>query len=381
MTYRLAIKSEARNPNHAPAGSPTGGQFVSGGGGGSSSNAGTRPNEINNSAPTTSTAARTPSGILVPKAWTNLRLATSPDAPLQCVGTDSKGRRQYLYSAKHVTEAAVAKFERLKAFNEALPTIDQAMARDKAKSEEAAALSMISKTGFRIGSDKDTKAKVKAYGVSTMVGRQVSINGDTVHFDFIAKKGVHMQKDVKDAELAADLAPRIKNPDGKVFQTSDRSIRKYLKGVSKQFTPKDFRTWVGTSTALKEVQAMEPPKNAREFKAKQHEVAVKVGQVLGDTPDVALGSYVDPTVFSKWLDAVPTMKSEDRIDLTTFLNSIHFDETIDWTKYPEDDSEEAEELPDAVKALSDSVLGLKMASTKSVEADNSIPQIFALRAK
>ena len=87
-------------------------------------------------------------------------MTTDPGSPLQAMGRDSKGRRVYLYSAKHMGTAAAAKFARLKAFSKVYQSLMKKVRKDMKKSEDALVLYLIAKTGFRIGGDTETHASV-----------------------------------------------------------------------------------------------------------------------------------------------------------------------------------------------------------------------------
>ena len=110
----------------------------------------------------------TPSGGRVPPAWTEVWVTTDPQSPIQAIGRDSKGRKVYLYSTDHMGRANAAKFSRMRAFARAYPRLVRKIGLDRHKSEEAAVLYLISKTGFRIGSEEETQAQVKAFGASTL---------------------------------------------------------------------------------------------------------------------------------------------------------------------------------------------------------------------
>src|SRR5271157_4346947 len=112
----------------------------------------------------TGASLRTPSGAKVPPAWTDIWMTSDPKSPIQAIGRDSKGRRVYLYSAEHMGRAAAAKFSRLKSFASTYPSLFRKIRRDKDSNEEALVLYLISKTGFRVGSEAETRAAVKAFG-------------------------------------------------------------------------------------------------------------------------------------------------------------------------------------------------------------------------
>jgi DNA topoisomerase I len=80
--------------------------------------------------------------------------------------------------------------------------------------------------------------------------------------------------------------------------TSPEGVRQYFHHVAgERFKVKDLRTWTGTAVAIQALKDLPPPKNAREFKMLRNEVGDRVSRVLGNTRTMALGAYIDPTVF------------------------------------------------------------------------------------
>jgi DNA topoisomerase I len=240
----------------------------------------------------------------LPPAWKNIHLNPDLEGELQATGEDVKGRTQYRYSAAHSEAAAAEKFERLKHLVEVLPGLREQIAKDlksddPAIRETATLIHLIDKTGFRIGSDKDTGADKKAFGASTLESRHVKIDGDRIRFSFIGKKGVRIHKTLDDKTLADILKPRLERK-GPLFDASDGDARQYMEEHAPGHTPKDYRTYHGTQIALERISKMPIPKNEKELKKATKKVATVVSDFLGNTPTIALKSYIDPAVFSKW---------------------------------------------------------------------------------
>ncbi|MFI5222926.1 MAG: anti-CBASS protein Acb1 family protein, partial [Nitrospirales bacterium] len=124
----------------------------------------------------------------LPPAWTGVLINPDPKGKLVAIGYDAAGRRQPRYSEEHHREKAASKHGRVSAFGKSLPGLRKQIDKDHETSDEAVILDLIDKTSFRKGSDRDTKAKVKAYGTSTLLEEHVKIRGNDVHFDFIAKE-------------------------------------------------------------------------------------------------------------------------------------------------------------------------------------------------
>ena len=232
----------------------------------------------------------------LPPAWTGVQIAADPTSPLQAVGFDSKGRMQYRYSAEHSEQAAVVKFARVKEFVSKLPGVRQKIqesmrSEDPAEREAASVLALIDKTGFRVGSERDTGAEVQAHGATTLDASHVDVSGDKVTFKFIGKKGVAIEQTIRDPGVARMISDR-QSKGGKLFHTSDSEVRDYLKKIAGDFKVKDFRTAVAADTALQSIESIAAPKNKKEFEKKRKEVGTIVAAKLGNTATVALASYI-----------------------------------------------------------------------------------------
>ena len=249
----------------------------------------------------------------IPPAWTDVHIAEDPNSSLQAIGTDSKGRKQYRYSAAHTEKQSVAKFARGQAFNEELPQIVERFNAELKNGgphvEEAAVLALIYKTGFRVGGSDDTGADKQAYGASTLLSDHVKVEGSTVKFDFIGKKGVKITKTLDDPEIANDIAKRASR-GGKLYDTSDAKVLSYLHTIDGEFKVKDFRTWNACGVALEVISKTPPPSTPEEFKKAVLFVGKRVADHLGNTPSVALTSYIDPRVFQEWETNLKTRQSQ-----------------------------------------------------------------------
>lgn len=241
----------------------------------------------------------------LPPAWRDVQVNPDPKADLQATGIDSKDRKQYVYSETATMRQAAIKFAR----NQELLTKEQAIAKEnagniassnKGKSEPAHVLALIHATGIRPGSESETGAKVQAYGATTLEGRHVVFSGKITRLKFVGKKGVNIDLTVEDDRVASILRERKKQAgeQGKLFAVSDSDLREYTDSLDGGgFKPKDFRTLKGTATALEEVKSLKPANSMAEYKKMVMGVAKKVAAKLGNTPSIALKSYINPFVF------------------------------------------------------------------------------------
>lgn len=297
----------------------------------------------------------------VPPGVSNVRINDDPNAPLQAKWTDSKNREVRLYSAMHSEKAAAEKWQRVKDFHKsgaAKKVMDAAKkdmqnrALDPKDRDVAAVVLLVAKTGFRIGSERDTGAEVQAFGASTLEKKHIKVKNNTIDFTFTGKKGVVITKRLVSEDMAGYLSHKMATlkPSDKVFSATDASARDYVKthgGAG--YKVKDFRTWQATAHALKEVNSLPVPKTQTEANKLRRKIAVAVAEQLGNTPTVALKAYIPPFVFDSWGSfSSPTPKATRKEDaeqneLEAFMDeaveTIFYDKVSDWRKMPELDYE------------------------------------------
>ena len=247
--------------------------------------------------------------LAIPPAWKDVYFNPDKNGDLLVKGTDVKGRTQVVYSATHHAQAAAAKFGRVTELRQKRGEIFKELEADIKNPElreKAEVLSLIMQTGIRPGSEQDTGADFKSFGATTLQGRHVVVKGDKTSLRFVAGKshGKNVVFSISDPATASMLRDRAAKAGsrGKLFSVSAGELREY--SMSKDgggFKTKDHRTALGTETAIREVQARRTaPKTLKEYKQAVKAVATMVAKTLGNTPAIALKSYIDPVVFSKW---------------------------------------------------------------------------------
>ncbi len=244
----------------------------------------------------------------IPPAWKDVIYSEDPKASLLVKGKDSKGRVQYIYSSAHTDQKAQAKFARIEELQSKFSSIAKQNEDNVQKNkEDAIVLKLIMETGIRPGSDGDTSAKVKAYGATTLEGKHVEIDKGKVILHFIGKKGVENKIPVSDPKLVKILIDRKKQAgdNGKLFKTDSNHLLRYSSSLDGGgFKTKDFRTLLGTKAAMEAMKKTNPPKNEKEYKKAVMSVAKKVSEKLGNTPAVALKSYINPIIWQEWRMAI-----------------------------------------------------------------------------
>jgi DNA topoisomerase-1 len=247
--------------------------------------------------------------LAIPPAWKDAYFNPDPKGNLLAKGTDAKGRTQMKYGDTHNARAAAAKFGRVSELRAKREQIFKEVDHDSKNlelKENADALKVVMQTGIRPGSTQDTGADFKSFGATTLEGRHVVVKGGEVKLKFVTgkNKGRAVEFPISDPKTAAMLQERAMSvgAKGKLFDTDAGSLRDYSKSKDGGgFKTKDHRTALGTETAIREINKVSAtPKTMKEYKVAVKEVATVVAKTLGNTPSVALKSYIDPTVFAKW---------------------------------------------------------------------------------
>lgn len=256
----------------------------------------------------------------IPPAWKDVRIARSDSAPLQAVGVDKKGRTQYLYHPRFRSQREEAKFRRVVEFGESLPALRRKVRADLKRGDLsretvlAAIVRLMDQGFFRVGNDKSAKSEA-TYGLTTVQGRHVDVDGEKLHFDYVGKWKKNHKRTIADGD-AARLVGELKTmkgaelfkfvSGGRLVDVKDRHVNDYIQSiVGDDFTAKDFRTWAGTllcSIALA-MQGQAPSKTER--KRRMRKAIEATSQQLGNTPAVCKSSYICPRLLDEYLEGKP----------------------------------------------------------------------------
>jgi DNA topoisomerase IB len=247
----------------------------------------------------------------IPPAWTHVWIASSPNAHLQATGLDSNGRRQYLYHPLWRQRRDLEKFDDMLEFAGKLPRIRATTSsflgarHDERDRTLALAIRLLDVGLFRVGWDRYARDNGHV-GLTTLRRENVTLQGDQVHFDFVAKSGKRRRMTVRDPQSVAALTKlkrRRGDPDELLVFRSDHGWRRvHAPDVNNAlrtwgdgpYSAKEFRTWSATVLAAVAL-AREYENGARGPKAVNRAVR-EVSSALGNTPAVARASYIDPRV-------------------------------------------------------------------------------------
>jgi DNA topoisomerase-1 len=257
----------------------------------------------------------------IPPAWQDVRIARGESAPLQAVGVDKKGRTQYLYHSRFRAHREEEKFKRVVEFGESLPALRRRVRADLKRSGQldrervlAAIVRLIDQGFFRVGNDKSAASEA-TYGLTTIRGKHVKVDGAVLLFDYVGKWRKAQKRAIEDAEVA-DVVRALKElhepelfafiDNGNPRDVKDRHVNDYIQSIiSKNFTAKDFRTWAGTllcSIALG-MEGQAASKTQRKQKIKRAIQAT--AEQLGNTPAVCRSSYICPRLLDEYMEGKP----------------------------------------------------------------------------
>jgi DNA topoisomerase I len=256
--------------------------------------------------------------LVIPPAWRDVWISPRANAKLQATGVDAAGRRQYLYHPDFRAQQEQAKFDRLIRFAELLPDLRAATAEHQDRETldrlrvSAIATRLINAGWFRVGSERYAKES-RTYGITTLRKSHVSVRGNKIAFDFVAKHRNVVRTTLVDEELADEVkellalrgGPRLFRYEweGGICTLTGARLNDYVREyLGDEFTAKDFRTWGGTLIAAIAFAEAGPPESEKQAKRVIPAVMRKVGEELGNTPAVARSSYVSPAVIDQYLD-------------------------------------------------------------------------------
>src|SRR5215210_424419 len=239
----------------------------------------------------------------VPPAWEEARIARGPSAKVQDIGYDSAGRLQYLYHPKYRERKEREKFERILRFSDALPRMRQVTSshlRHKCLDREkvlAAMTRLMNAAYFRVGDERYAK-KNKTYGIATLRRKHLTVEGDTLIFEYTGKWGQQQRKVITDTRLRRVVEEcaalpgyevfKYLNESGEVKDVKARDLNAYVKEVmGEEFTPKDFRTWAGTLIAAVTLAELGATEDSKAAEKNVLSAVDAVAERLGNTRDIA----------------------------------------------------------------------------------------------
>lgn len=254
--------------------------------------------------------------LVIPPAWTDVWIAADPLAHIQAVGTDTAGRKQYLYHPLWRARRDKRKFSRALRLAEALPSArrraTRALRADGLTKERALALAfrLLDDAALRVGSERYL-VRHGSRGLTTLQRGDVRVDGSAVALSFPAKSGRTASIEVSDAVLAEAVSEfAVGSPRAALLayrkgrrrvRVTPAEVNGYLREIAgASYSAKDFRTLHGTilaADALARIGVLD----SRQDRRRAERLAVQAtATALGNTTAVARASYIDPRVFREY---------------------------------------------------------------------------------
>ena len=257
--------------------------------------------------------------LAIPPAWNDVWVCVYPMGHIQATGMDAAGRKQYRYHDQWRQRRDAEKFDEMIDFARSLPRLRELVARDLGRDGLgdqrilACATRLLDRGFFRVGSEGYAEDN-ETYGLATIRKQHVTVDGDTMVFDYAAKGKKRRIQRLIDPEVAGIVQTLKRRRSGgdellayrqgrQWVDVKSADVNAYLKhAAGGEFSAKDFRTWNATVLAALALAASGPAASgsATARKRAQKRAVDEVSRYLGNTPAVCRASYIDPRVFDRF---------------------------------------------------------------------------------
>ena len=275
--------------------------------------------------------------IYIPPAYKDLVIAKSENNKIQAIGTDARGRRQYIYNPKYTKKRNERKYDDVMELGKSIIKIEKdnecmLNTLTNKKYEEwdlpndyiPIIIYMLKMYHFRIGNECYTKDN-NSYGITTLKKEHIHfLPNNKFKIEFIGKKGIvntYTDNNLLISKLLKQLIENASNDDflfkynhinqhnnEKTHQliTPDHIHSFFQDKYNAYITPKMFRTWYGNYHMIHYLKELfkEDKLKKRMLKSEVRELITNcsehVSNKLNNTPTVSKKSYID----NKILDLV-----------------------------------------------------------------------------
>jgi DNA topoisomerase I len=251
--------------------------------------------------------------LVIPPAWTSVWISRYANAHIQAVGRDARGRKQYRYHAGYRQVRDQRKFDRMRAFGNALGRMRATLTRDlnrmgmPKRKVLAAVVKLLETTYIRVGNEEYVEEN-GSFGLTTLRNRHVEVLGEMLKFRFRGKSGQQHEITLEDRRLARILRRCKDLPGSALFEYIDHEgtvqsiesgdVNDYIRKIGGEFTAKDFRTWGGTCLAASFLLTKCSDPKSRQTKKALVEVVKDVAAKLGNKPATCKKYYIHPEILA-----------------------------------------------------------------------------------
>ena len=268
--------------------------------------------------------------IYIPPAYKDLVISKSENNKIQAIGTDARGRRQYIYNTKYTKKRNERKYDDVMELGKSILKIekDNEYMLNKLtnkKYEEwdlpndyiPIIIYMLKLYHFRIGNECYAKDN-KSYGITTLKKKHIHfLANNKFKIEFIGKKSIvnsYTDDNILISKLLKKLIENASEDDflfkyNHINQHNNKKIHQLITpehiqsffqdNYNAYITPKMFRTWYGNHHIINYLQQLfkEHKLKKRMVKNEVRELINKcsehVSNKLNNTPSVTKKSYID----------------------------------------------------------------------------------------
>jgi DNA topoisomerase-1 len=247
----------------------------------------------------------------IPPNWINVWVSSDKLTPIQVVGIDSKGRKQYRYNQEHIKKAEKEKFLRLEQFIQSAPKLNTQMLKDKKKNffnknkVIQTMLQLVKELHIRVGKECYAKTN-KSYGISSLKKSHATIKENVLNLNFKGKSNKRLHYTSKNKYVIEHIEQLLKLDGDKLFQyrdqnnnirrVTDTDLNQYIQEyMGKDFTCKDFRTYAANFHFVKSLlneTSKRKPKNDTIIKKNIKLALEKTAFYLKHTKAISKKSYI-----------------------------------------------------------------------------------------
>ena len=300
--------------------------------------------------------------IYIPPAYKELVIAKSENNKIQAIGTDTRGRRQYIYNPKYTKKRNERKYDDVMELGKSIIKIEKdnecmLNTLTNKKYEEwdlpndyiPIIIYMLKMYHFRIGNECYTKDN-NSYGITTLKKEHIHfLPNNKFKIEFIGKKGIVNTYTDNNLLISKLLKQLIENASNDDFLFKYNHINQHNNEKTHQLitpehihsffqdkynayiTPKMFRTWYGNYHMIHYLKELfkEDKLKKRMLKSDVRELITNcsehVSDKLNNTPTVSKKSYIDNKILDlviknpyRFASSIPDSNEEQH----TFLYKI-----------------------------------------------------------
>lgn len=266
----------------------------------------------------------------IPPGYKDVIISHSPNSDIQAIGTDDRGRKQYIYHPNFIKKKQTEKYENIVKLGENIDNITKDINKiintnynkpiNQWKHPDtiiALIIFLLYKCNFRIGNVKYEK-EYNSYGILTLKPKHLRMKNNKLHINFIGKKGVENSAVIHDKKVTNMLVKLRSSVKNYIFEDPNTNnplnityVNDFLRKYNELITPKMFRTWYANYYFL-EIIRTDINKNIKglieicSYKTKIKSYLKKcceyVADKLNNTASISKKSYLDSEIIDIFLN-------------------------------------------------------------------------------